>query len=166
MTPGTLTRRLCGATLLAQAMSVFFGALVAWRLAETTGDQRAQLYLWGGIGLALLCLVAAGAMRGRGGVALGWLAQVLTLLSGIVLPAMLIVGVIFGGLWWLCLSQGLRMDRINVQREAEERAFAESQGTPGRAGDDRHDRPSTADHGDDHGDRPGTAYPEDQGEVR
>lgn len=121
MTPGILTRRLCGATLVAQALSVFFGALVAWRLADTFGDDRAQLYLWGGIGLALLCLVAAGAMRGGAGVALGWLVQVLTLLSGIVLPAMLVVGVIFAFLWWLCLSQGMRLDRLTAQREAEAR---------------------------------------------
>lgn len=120
MTPGILTRRLCGTTLLAQAMSVFFGALVAWRLADTTGDDRARLYLWGGVALAVLCLAAAGAMRGRAGIALGWTAQALTLLSGIVLPAMLIVGVLFGVLWWLCLSQGLRMDRITAQREAED----------------------------------------------
>ena len=38
MTPGILTRRLCGATLLAQALSVFFGALVAWRLAQAFDD--------------------------------------------------------------------------------------------------------------------------------
>src|SRR5699024_7713365 len=49
VTPGILTRRLCGTTLLAQAMSVFFGALVAWRLAGTTGDERATFYLWGGL---------------------------------------------------------------------------------------------------------------------
>lgn len=120
VTPGILTRRLCGTTLLAQAMSVFFGALVAWRLAGTTGDERATLYLWGGLALAVLCVVAAGALRGRAGIALGWAAQVLTLLSGIVLPAMLVVGVLFALLWWLCLSQGLRMDRIDAERAAQD----------------------------------------------
>lgn len=160
MTPGILTRRLCGATLLAQSLSVFFGALVAWRLAETTGDGRAQLYLWGGVGLAVLCLVAAGAMRGRWGIVLGWLAQVLTLLSGIVLPAMLIVAIIFGALWWLCLSQGLRMDRINVERAAEERAFAEAQRAPGV------DASGTAYPDGSGADGRGTADTDDQDEVR
>lgn len=121
MTPGLLTRRLGGATLLAQAMSVFFGALVAWRLTDVRGDDRALTYLWAGAGIAVLCVVAAGALRGPAGVPLGWLAQLLTLASGLVLPAMLVVAVLFGLLWWLCLSQGRRMDRLTAQREAQAR---------------------------------------------
>lgn len=125
MTPGTLTRRLCATTLLAQAMSVFFGALVAWRLAQTTGDPRAAAYLWGGFALTALCVLAAGALRGRWGVRLGWLVQFLTLAAGVVLPAMLVVAGLFGFLWWLCLTQGIRMDALTAQREAQERQAEE-----------------------------------------
>lgn len=128
MTPGILTRRLCAATLLAQAIAVFFGALVAWRLGDVSGDPRATTYLWAGVAIALLCLVAAGALRGRAGVALGWLAQALTLASAVVLPAMLVVAVIFGGLWWASLTQGRRMDQITAQRDAEARALAAEEG--------------------------------------
>ncbi|OLT44972.1 hypothetical protein BJF86_10725 [Serinicoccus sp. CNJ-927] len=119
VTPGTLTRRLCATTLLAQAMSVFFGTLVAWRLAGTTGDPRAGAYLWGGLVLTALCVLAAGALRSRVGILLGWLAQFLTLAAGLVLPAMLVVAGLFGFLWWLCLSQGTRMDRLTAQRQAQ-----------------------------------------------
>ena len=125
MIPGTLTRRLCATTLLAQAMSVFFGALVAWRLAQTTGDPRAGAYLWGGLALTALCVLAAGALRGRWGVRLGWLVQFLTLAAGVVLPAMLVVAGLFGFLWWLCLTQGIRMDALTAQREAQERQAEE-----------------------------------------
>lgn len=125
MIPGTLTRRLCATTLLAQAMSVFFGALVAWRLAQTTGDPRAAAYLWGGLALTALCVLAAGALRGRWGVRLGWLVQLLTLAAGVVLPAMLVVAGLFGFLWWLCLTQGIRMDALTAQREAQERQAEE-----------------------------------------
>lgn len=124
MTPGILTRRLCGATLLAQAISVFFGALVAWRLADAQGDDRSTTYLWGGVAIAVLCVVAAGALRGPAGVALGWLAQVMTLAAGVVLPAMIAVAIIFGLLWWLCLSQGRRMDALTALRDAEARRSA------------------------------------------
>ena len=120
MIPGTLTRRLCATTLVAQAMSVFFGALVAWRLGQTNDDPRATAYLWGGVAIAVLCVVAAGALRGRAGIVLGWLAQLLTLATGLVLPAMLLVAGIFGGLWWLCLSQGLKLDRLTAERAAVE----------------------------------------------
>ncbi|WP_192796627.1 DUF4233 domain-containing protein [Serinicoccus kebangsaanensis] len=118
MTPGTLTRRLCATTLLAQAMSVFFGTLVAWRLGQTNDDPRAGAYLWGGVVLTAVCVVAAGALRGRLGILLGWLAQLLTLAAGVVLPAMLVVAALFGFLWWLCLTQGMRMDRLTAERAA------------------------------------------------
>lgn len=128
MTPGILTRRLCGATLLAQALSVFFGALVAWRLAQAFDDRQADLYLVGGVALALLCVVAIGALRSRHGVALGWAVQVLTLASGLVLPAMVIVAGIFGTLWFLCLRHGRRMDAVNAEREAQARRLSEGEG--------------------------------------
>lgn len=108
--PGQITRRLCSATLLAQALSVFFGALVAWQLDRVTTGGTGSTPLWGGSALAVLCLVAAGAMRSRAGIYLGWLCQVLTLASALVLPAMLLVGGIFALLWWVCLSNGLRID--------------------------------------------------------
>ncbi|WP_298891153.1 DUF4233 domain-containing protein [uncultured Serinicoccus sp.] len=128
MTPGTLTRRLCATTLIAQALSVFLGALVAWRLGQTTGDPRAGAFLWGGLALAALCLVAAGALRGRRGILLGWVAQFLTLAAGIVLPAMFVVAGLFGFLWWLCLTQGVRMDRLTAQRAEQERQHEQEQG--------------------------------------
>lgn len=128
MTLGILTRRLCGATLLAQSVSIFFGALVAWRLGQADGDERAQAYLVGGVVLAVLCVVAVGALRTRHGALLGWLVQALTLSSALVLPAMVIVAGIFGTLWFLCLRQGRRMDEVNAEREAEARALSEGEG--------------------------------------
>lgn len=108
--PGQITRRLCSASLLAQGLSVFFGALVAWQLDRALAGGSGATLLWGGTGLAVLCLLAAGAMRSRAGIYLGWLCQVLTLVSALVLPAMLIVGILFAVLWWVCLSNGLRID--------------------------------------------------------
>lgn len=128
MTPGILTRRLCGATLLAQAMCVFFGALVVWRLTEAEGGERATTYLVGGVALTLLCVVAAGMLRSRWGIVLGWTAQVLTLASAVVLPAMLAVAVIFGGLFFLCVTQGRRMDRITAERDAEAARLTRQEG--------------------------------------
>ena len=128
MTPGTLTRRLCATTLIAQALSVFLGALVAWRLGQTTDDPRAGAFLWGGLALAGLCVVAAGALRSRWGILLGWVVQFLTLAAGVVLPAMFVVAGLFGFLWWLCLTQGIRMDRLTAQRAEQERQHEQEQG--------------------------------------
>lgn len=120
--PGPMTRRLCGAALMAQAVSVFFGALVAWQLGRATGGDGPadpSVLLAGGLALALLCLLASGALRSRAGVGLGWLCQLLTLASALVLPAMVVVAVLFGGLWWLCLTQGQRIDADRARWAAE-----------------------------------------------
>ncbi len=119
--PGKLTRRLAAVALLGQAMTIFFGALVARQFALAGGDPqgRATAYLIGGCLLALLCVVASGLLRRPGGVLLGWAIQVLTLATAVVLPAMIAVTAIFGGLWWLCLSQGAKLDRVSAQWDAE-----------------------------------------------
>jgi hypothetical protein len=108
--PGQITRRLCSASLVGQALSVFFGALVAWQLDRALAGGSGTTLLWGGSALAVLCVVAAGAMRSRAGIYLGWLCQVLTLACALVLPAMAVVGVLFLVLWWVCLRNGLRID--------------------------------------------------------
>lgn len=101
-------------------MTVFFGGLVARQLEVATGDPdgRANAYLVGGIALAVLCILVSGLLRRPGGVWLGWGVQVLTLASALVLPAMVIVAAIFGALWWLCLSQGHKMDQLTTARES------------------------------------------------
>jgi Protein of unknown function (DUF4233) len=106
---GKFTWRM-GATVLAgQSVIVFFGALVARSLAATSGDPRAQAYLFVGSALALLCLLAVGLMRTQVGVTLGWLIQIATFLCALVLPMMFLVGVIFTALWVVCLYQGQRI---------------------------------------------------------
>lgn len=108
--PGPMTRRLAAATLLGQALSVFLGALVAWQLEEALGGDTGviELLLLGGV--SVLCLLAAGALRTRAGVALGWACQLLTLAGALLLPAMAVVAVIFGLLWWGALRAGARID--------------------------------------------------------
>ena len=96
---GRFTWRMLATVLAAQGIVVFLGALVARGLANAVGDDRDSTWLWVGIGLALLCFVAAGLMRRPWGVTLGWVIQVATFVSAAVVPAMLAVGVIFLALW-------------------------------------------------------------------
>lgn len=98
---------------------MFFGALVAWQLDRALAGGSGDLLLWGGSGLAVLCVLAAGAMRSRAGIYLGWLCQVLTLASALVLPAMVVVGILFLLLWWVCLRNGQRIDADRERAAAE-----------------------------------------------
>jgi len=108
---GKFTWRMLATVLVGQSIAVFFGALVARAIAATGPDVgRATTYLLVGSALALLCIVAAGMLRHPLGLTLGWVAQVLTLVSAFVVPAMLVVGVIFLALWLVCLVQGGRID--------------------------------------------------------
>ncbi len=113
-----MTRRLAATSLIGQAMTVFFGGLVARQLEVAAGDPdgRATTYLVGGIALAVLCILVSGLLRRPGGVWLGWGVQALTLATAVVLPAMAVVAVVFGALWWLCLSQGRKMDQLTQER--------------------------------------------------
>lgn len=121
--PGRMTRRLLAMTLIGQALAVFFGALVARQLAVADGaTDQADTSLILGCVLAVLMVLISGMLRFPFGITLGWVAQLLTLASAIVLPAMLAIVVIFGGLWVVSLVQGHKMDSLTEQwaREAQE----------------------------------------------
>ncbi len=107
---GKFTWRMCATVLAAQSILVFFGALVARGIAAVDSGDAAAAYLVVGSGLAALCIVAAGLMRRPVGVSVGWLIQLATFAAALVVPLMAGVGVIFTGLWVLCLVQGRRID--------------------------------------------------------
>ena len=118
---GRFTHRLLAVALFGQAVILSFFALVARANAIAAGrpDDGSTL-LWVGLGLSALALLAAAAMRTPVGITLGWLVQVLTWVSGVVVPMMLAVGVVFTGLWVLLLVQGRAADRLVAEREAAE----------------------------------------------
>lgn len=115
---GKFTWRMLAAVLVGQGISISLGALVARGIGMAQADERADQFLYAGLGLALLCIVTAGLMRTPIGLPLGWLCQVLTFLTAFIVPMMLIVGLIFLGLWVLCLAQGAKIERMMTEREA------------------------------------------------
>jgi hypothetical protein len=118
-TTGKFTWRMLATVLAGQSIVIFFGALVARAIAATGPDvHRSSGYLLVGTGVAALCLLAAGSLRRPWGVTLGWVVQLATLLSATVVPMMLVVGVVFLALWFLCLVQGRRIDTADAQRAA------------------------------------------------
>lgn len=115
---GKFTWRMLATVLGGQGVSISLGALVARGFAMADGHEQADTFLWVGLALAVLCLVTAGLMRTRIGLPLGWVCQVLTLAAGFIVTSMFIVGLIFLGLWVLCLVQGARIEAMMAQREA------------------------------------------------
>lgn len=127
--PGKMTRRIAAASLIGQGIAIFLGALTARQFAIAEGGPSglAQTYLYGGIAFAIACMLASGLLGRRYGLMVGWLLQLATFASAVVLPAMIWVGIIFGGLWWVSVVQGHRIDQIRVQWAAEAAADEESE---------------------------------------
>ena len=69
---------------------------------------------WAMAGLAALALVTAGLFRRRPrlGLGLGWAVQVLAVLSGLLVPIMVAVGLMFAGVWAVAVHYGGKVDRM------------------------------------------------------
>lgn len=103
--------------LLGEVLVVGFAALVAKDLSDVSGGVLALI----AGGVAVLCVVAAGLLRSRAGYVLGWLVQVLLLVSAFWVPLMLVVALVFAALWVLALVQGSRADALTARRQAAAR---------------------------------------------
>jgi len=140
--PGKMTRRLAGTVIGAQGLAVFFGALVARGLASAKGEDTSSTFLLLGSVLAVLCILDARLLRRPWGVTLGWGLQIATFASAIVVPAMLVVGVLFGALWLTALAQGRAMDeritRVDAQWYAAQAASGPDLPPPDRSGSKSH----------------------------
>ena len=71
---------------------------------------------WALAALAVVAVAAAGLFRRDPGtaLALGWGVQGAALLAGVLVPAMVAVGVMFGALWWAAVHFGGKVDRLEA----------------------------------------------------
>ncbi|MCH8627293.1 DUF4233 domain-containing protein [Arsenicicoccus piscis] len=110
--PRRLTRIMLAAVVGSESIIILFAATLARGIAAAEGHQMAMTWLWLGIALAVLALVAAGTLRRPWGVTLGWVVQLLGLTYALVVPMMLGVVIIFGSLWLTAMFQGRRIDDL------------------------------------------------------
>jgi hypothetical protein len=115
--PRSLRQSLAMIVLALEVIVVFLAALVIWGLSRGTdgADEAGALPSWVALaagGVIIVGLIATiGLLRFRWAYVLGWVLQVLILASGFLNPAMFVVGVLFGGMWWYCMVAGSRIDR-------------------------------------------------------
>jgi Protein of unknown function (DUF4233) len=100
-------RALASSVLVFEAIVV----LLAIPVALTLTDVERPLILAGGGALAAALLLLPAFLGRPSAYALGWLLQLLLLLSGLVLPAMFVLGALFTGLWALSLWLPARVER-------------------------------------------------------
>lgn len=116
--------RMLAAVLGGQALVIFFGALTARGLDPDQEPVIAALPVLTPFvlmsALAVLAVVAAGLMKRRFGPALGWVVQVLSILSGVWVTMMVLVGILFAVLYGYCQRVGRRVDREQIARARDQ----------------------------------------------
>ena len=100
-------RAMAATVLVFEAMLVFFASLVAKDLSGLSTGQA----VGGGVALALLLVLASGLLGRPGGYWVGSALQVLVVGTGVVLPEMIGVGLLFTGLWVAAVVLGSRIDQ-------------------------------------------------------
>jgi hypothetical protein len=107
-------RAMCAGMLALQAVVLFLSGLVLTGITDLGFGRSVGT----GLGLALLCLVAAGLLRRPWGYWLGWAVQVISLALGFVVVPMFFLGAVFAALWATAYFLGAKIDREQAERAA------------------------------------------------
>ena len=112
--------------LLLEAFVVFFATLAVFGLKR--GEFPPALILGVGIALSLVMVFACAVLSKPWGVGLGWILQVVLILTGIIEPMMFLVGALFGLAWWYGIRTGIRIASEAAKREREQAEWNASHG--------------------------------------
>lgn len=127
-TPDAAPRRRRGAAeslgqivLAFETIVVFLAGLVVFGLHSLPDGVPDWWGIVGGAVLAVLMLATCGVLRHRWGIVVGWVLQVLLALAAFLVPAILLVALVFGAMWGYATIKGASLDRRNARlmREAE-----------------------------------------------
>jgi hypothetical protein len=100
-------RGMCAAVLCLEA--IVLGLTTPVMVTLTDVSTRTALVV--GLGLALVCLLLAGMLRGEWAYALGWVVQVAAIGLGFLVPIMFVLGSIFALLWGTAYLLGRKIER-------------------------------------------------------
>ncbi len=109
-----------GAVVLGfESLIAFLGGLVIYGLRALPEGIAPWWGIVAGTVVAVLMIVTAGLLRHRWAFALGWLLQVVVALGAILVPALLLVALVFGGMWAYATIKGASLDARNARRASE-----------------------------------------------
>ncbi|MCE0507576.1 MULTISPECIES: DUF4233 domain-containing protein [Microbacterium] len=108
--PRTLVQKLAPVVLGFEAIVVFLVGLTIFGLRQLPEGIEQWWGIVGGAVLALVCILIAGMITKPWALTAGWVVQALVALSAFFVPAILLVVLIFGGMWAYATIGGARLD--------------------------------------------------------
>ncbi|MDT0157443.1 DUF4233 domain-containing protein [Microbacterium sp. ARD32] len=117
--PRTLAQKLGAIVLGFEAIVVFLAGLTVYGLGVLPASVPDWWGIVGGGALAVAMIVLSGAIARPGAIAVGWMLQALVLASALLVPAIALVALVFGGMWGYATIVGARMDRSAVADRAQ-----------------------------------------------
>ncbi|MFD5225748.1 DUF4233 domain-containing protein [Microbacterium sp. NPDC058342] len=118
--PRTLAQKLGSIVLGFEAIIVFLAGLTVYGLKAMPESIPPWWGIIGGLVLAIAMIALAGAISRPGAIATGWVLQGLVLASAVLVPAIALVALIFGGMWAYATIGGARIDRRTPTQSADD----------------------------------------------
>lgn len=112
-----LPEKLGQVVLVFEAIVVFLGGLSIHGLRALPDGVPSWWGIVAGSIVALAMFVTSGLLRWRWGFGVGWALQVVVALGALIVPAILLIALIFGGMWAYATIGGERIERrVAAQR--------------------------------------------------
>jgi hypothetical protein len=109
-----------GSVVLAfEAVVVFLAGLVIYGLKATPEGIEPWWGIVAGSALAVVMVGTGRLLRHPWGIGLGWALQVVVSLGALLVPAIGVVALIFGGMWAYATIKGASLDRRNAALRAQ-----------------------------------------------
>jgi hypothetical protein len=97
-----------------ESVVVFLGGLVVYGLRVLPEGVEPWWGVVGGAVLAAIMIATSGLLRHRWAIVLGWALQIILALGAFLVPALLLIALIFGGMWAYATIKGASLDRRNA----------------------------------------------------
>nr|WP_236571217.1 DUF4233 domain-containing protein [Microbacterium hydrocarbonoxydans] len=108
--PRTLVQKLAPIVLGFESIVVFLAGLTVFGLKALPAGIPQWWGIVGGAVVGLACIVVAGMITKPWAITAGWVLQAIIAVSAVLVPAILLVVVIFGGMWAYATIMGARLD--------------------------------------------------------
>lgn len=121
----TLVQKLAPIVLGFESIVVFLAGLTVFGLKALPESIPQWWGIVGGGVVGLACIAVAGMITRPGAITAGWVIQAVIALSAILVPAILLVVLIFGGMWAYATIMGAKLDARRPAAESETQTESE-----------------------------------------